>query len=140
MRPLRALPLAVALLACDGPADTPHERIARFTGCSVPSGAVQIEDHIGGDAAEAVTHAKLVLPKSAIRDFLRGCGTRLEAFEPAYDASALAPAEPLDFWTLPDRQVLRGAERSTAAGGRVLLLHERDTDTAVYLWARGRAH
>tara|TARA_B100001750_G_scaffold131718_1_gene104720 strand:- start:199 stop:615 length:417 start_codon:yes stop_codon:yes gene_type:complete len=133
------LTIALLWVGCAEEVDTPHERIQRFTGCPVPAGAVQIEDHLGGDAQQAVTHAKLVLAKDDLRDFLRGCGTSLDAFQPAYDARPLAPAEELDFWELPDRQTIRGAEKTSPAGRTVLILHERDTDVAVYLWARGAA-
>ncbi len=131
------LVVSLLLLACDSPsATTPHARIERFTGCPVPSTAVQLHDHIGGDASEAVTHAKLVLPKDEIREFLRACGTSVDALEPAYDASELRPETELDFWTVPDRQVIRGGERTRDGTRTVLILHERDTDVAVYLYAR----
>jgi len=129
--------LLAGILACDSPAvTTPHARIERFTGCPVPSTAVQLHDHVGGDASEAVTHAKLVLPKDELREFLRGCGTTLEALTPAYDASALRPETELDFWTVPDRQVIRGGERTRDGMRTVVILHERDTDMAIYLYAR----
>lgn len=138
MRALLLLALAAGL-ACDGssPATTPHARIERFTGCPVPPSAVQLHDHIGGDASEAVTHAKLVLPKDDLRGFLRGCGTTLEALDqPGYDADALAPETELDFWTLPAPQLVRSGERTRDGTRTVLLLHERDTDIAIYLRAR----
>ena len=93
--------LLFGLLACESPAaTTPHARIERFTGCPVPSTAVQLHDHIGGDA------------------------------------SGLRPDPELDFWTVPDRQVIRGGEASRAGTETVVLLHERDTDIAIYLYAR----
>lgn len=138
MRGLLLLTL-LALTACDDAprATTPHARIERFTGCPVPPSAVQLHDHIGGDASEAVTHAKLVLPKDDLRDFLRGCGTTLEALDvPAYDAGALEPERELAFWTLPAPQLVRGGERTKDGTRTVFLLHERDTDIAIYLYAR----
>ena len=138
MRALLAVPILI--LGCDSPAaTTPHARIERFTGCPVPTTAVQLHDHIGGDASEAVTHAKLVLPKGELRAFLRGCGTSVEVLQPAFDASGLRPERELDFWTLPDRQVIRGGEHTRGAIRTTVILHERDTDIAVYLHARRRS-
>jgi len=129
--------LLVGLLGCDSPAaTTPHARIERFTGCPVPATAVQLHDHIGGDASEAVTHAKLVLPKDELRAFLRGCGTSVEGLQPAFDASELRPESELDFWTVPDRQVIRGGEVARGETRTTVILHERDTDIAIYLYAR----
>jgi hypothetical protein len=140
LRAVRGL-LLLALLtgfACDDSprATTPHARIERFTGCPVPPSAVQLHDHIGGDASEAVTHAKLAIPKSELRDFLRGCGTSLEALQPGYDPSALRPEPELEFWTVPQPQLIRGGELTRGGTRTVLLLHERDTDIAIYLYAR----
>ncbi len=141
LRAVRGLLLSAlfTIVACDDTprATTPHARIERFTGCPVPPSAVHLHDHIGGDASEAVTHAKLVLPKDELRDFLRGCGTSLEALDvPAYDASELEPETELDFWTLPAPQLIRGGERTKDGTHTVLMLHERDTDIAIYLYAR----
>lgn len=135
--PLLLSLLTLGLLACESPAaNTPHARIERFTGCPVPATAVQLHDHIGGDADEAVTHAKLVLPKDELREFLRGCGTDLERLERAYDPSGTEPDQALDFWTLPERQLIHGGEHAKGPTRTVVLLHERDTDIAIYLYAR----
>ena len=139
--PLALVPLAPVLFAllatgCESVADSPQARIERFTGCPVPPSAVQLHDHVGGDASAAITHAKVVLPKAELRDFLRGCGTSLGQMEKGYDPTELAPSTELDFWHLPERELLHGGERRQGRRRTVFLLHERDTDIAIYLWAR----
>lgn len=131
-----ALIFLLMLAGCESQANTVHARIERFTGCPVPPSAVQLHDHIGGDAAEAVTHAKLAIPKDELRDFLAGCGTSLESLEPGYDPSELRPEQELEFWTLPQPQLIRGGEVTRDGIRSVVMLHERDTDIAIYLYAR----
>jgi hypothetical protein len=138
VRLLAMLALVSLLGACDDApqASTVHARIERFTGCPVPPSAVQLHDHIGGDAAEAVTHARLAIPKDELPDFLAGCGTTLEALQPGYDPSELRPERELEFWTLPQPQLIRGGEVTRDGIRSVVMLHERDTDIAIYLYAR----
>jgi len=134
---LAALVTAWALAGC-GEAGGPHARIRALTGCEVPPGVVRLHDEVGGTAAHAVTHAKLVMPESSVEAFVTSCGFTMEELEVGFDHHELQPETPLAWWNPPDRRLLRGARHVTAEGERVLLMLERDTDFAFYVYAADR--
>ncbi len=136
MRALCCLMLFVS--ACDEEATGPLARIERTTGCVVPPGAVRVHDHLDGDAQTFVMHAKVVLPRSRIEDFVRSCGFGMQELQVGYDHRSMRPSEPLDWWNPPDRRLTRGAAHTHGSVLREVLVVPRDTDFAVFLKASGR--
>lgn len=128
--------LLVVLAACgSSEASGPIGRIHRFTGCEVPPGSVRVHDHVGGDETTAIIHAKVVMPKPAIDDFVRSCGFERAALQPGFDHHPMRPDESLPWWNPPDRQLGQGAERTSSDGSAQIVVVERDTDFAVYVRA-----
>jgi len=131
--------LVLGLLGCAEEPSGPLARVARWTGCAVPAGAVRVYDHLAGDARTFVMHAKVVLPKSRIGDFLSSCGFSVEELRRGYDPRAMAPREPLRWWNPPEPEWAAGAVRVDGDRRREILVVERDTDFAVFLRATGVA-
>ena len=127
----------LGLGACGSDATGPQARIQRFTGCSVPAGAVRVHEHLGGDASRFVMHAKVVIPKAAIDDYVASCGFDRAALVEGFDHHGMLPTEPLTWWTPLDRQLGRGARIEVEGDVRELVAFERDTDFAVFVRAEG---
>lgn len=127
------------LLACGSDAGGPIARIERATGCVVPPGAVQVHDHLAGDARTLVLYAKVVLPKSQVDAFLRSCGFSVDDLRSGYDPRAMAPEEPLRWWNPPAPSAAAGASHVGEAHRSELLVAERDTDFVVFLKSVRRA-
>ncbi len=137
----RALRASALLLGAGGGEDSsggPRARILAFTGCHVPSGAVRVHDHIGGDAEQFVVHAKTVIPKEQLPGMLESCGTTDGALQRGYDTHPMLPEAPLAWWSPPDRQLVRGVRLEQGSRVVEIVAVERDTDYAVYLKSVGR--
>lgn len=145
--------LGVLLLctACtEEPTTGPIGRVAEFGDCQVPAAAIRVEDRFSMEGDDLVFHARIVLPPSRLPRMLSSCDVTLEDFRRGFDASAIAPPtgppaahedfpvpdpripqaqNPVDWWVFPrDEHVAH-----TFAGGRHLLIVQRDTDVAVFI-------
>ncbi|MBX3250963.1 MAG: hypothetical protein KF901_27550 [Myxococcales bacterium] len=135
-----ALALGVTALGCgEDVGSGPQARIRHFTGCEVPAGAVRVHEHLSGDAERFVMYAKVVIPKGAVGAYVASCGHRRDHLRSGYDIGAMAPDEPLAWWTPPDRQLVRGGKVESDGVVHELFEVERDTDFAVYVRVEGRA-
>lgn len=117
------------LLGCSSSSGGPRERVHRFTGCSVPASVVRVEEQVGGDEARWSIHAKIIVPKSALPALVASCGFALDELS---EERLEVDAAGVSFWD-PTGDVASARH----ADGKVLLVSERDTDVAVYVFASG---
>ncbi len=92
---------------------------------------MRIEEQVGGDETRWSIHAKIIVPKNALPALVESCGFRLEELTGALDP---VEAEDVTFWDPPTDDRVAGARH---ADGKTLLVSERDTDVAVYVFAAG---
>ena len=127
---MRLLLASLFTLACSGSSGGPRERVHRFTGCSVPATVVRVEEQVGGDEARWSIHAKIIVPKSALPALVQSCGFRLDELS---EERVEGDAAGVGFWDPPASDV--ASARHT--DGKTLMVSERDTDVAVYVFASG---
>jgi len=129
--------LAASLLSACASSSSggPRERVLRYGGCTVPSGAIQVHDQLDGDAESWRYFAKIVMSPSRFEDFLGSCGLEITDLRLGHEHAHLGPrnaaGERRLWWRLPEPAAVAGV----SARYRELMVVERDTDVAAFIVA-----
>ena len=129
---LLALCALVLFFACEKSPGGPRDHIRDLTECTVPPGAVQVQDQLEGSESWSF-HATIVMDSDQLPRFMESCGSRVEELRRPYAHEALTPEPRPRWWQLPGADAVAGVQH----GARHILIVERDTDIAAFLVSGG---